>query len=352
MDAKTHNHDVVVIGASAGGLEATKALITALPAKLPAAVFIVIHIGRTSYMAEILDKVSHLPVSRAVNGERVEAGRVYVAAPDHHLLLHNSHVLLRRGPRENLARPAIDPLFRSAAASFGGRVIGVVLSGALNDGTAGLRAIKRCGGIAIVQDPDDALVPEMALSALKHVDVDCSVPIARMADVLLRFVAEPAGATPEIPIDVRLEAAIAAQEFGEMVNEDRLGDPAPFSCPECNGTLWEIDDPGVLRYRCRVGHAFTAEATLAAKSDEVDGLLWKLARSHEERSALARRTAERERTHAHHNLADHLEARAEEYQKDAELVRRLLMNHNRATGPEGAEEREAAGIAREEEQRG
>src|SRR5262249_59710213 len=188
-----------------------------------------------------------------VNGERVEAGRVYVAPPERHLLLHDSHVLLRRGPRENLVRPAIDPLFRSAAASFGGRVIGVILSGALNDGTAGLHAIKRYGGIAIVQDPDDAPVPEMAVSALKHVDVDCSVPIARMGEVLLRFVAKPAGATPAIPIDVRLEAVIAAQELGEMVSEDRLGEPAPFSCPECQGTLWEIADPSMLRYRCRVG---------------------------------------------------------------------------------------------------
>jgi two-component system chemotaxis response regulator CheB len=273
MEPKMHNHDVVVIGASAGGLQATEVLIAALPAKLRAAVFIVMHIGRTSYLAEILHKVSNLPVSQAANGEAVEPGRIYVAPPERHLLLHDSHILLRRGPRENLVRPAIDPLFRSAAASFGGRVIGIILSGALNDGTAGLRAIKRCGGIAIVQDPDDARVPEMPLSALKQVDVDCSVPIARMGEALLRFVAEPAGATPAIPIDVRLEAAIAAQELGEMVSEDGLGEPASFSCPECQGTLWEIDDPSVLRYRCRVGHAFTAETVLGAKSDEVDGLL-------------------------------------------------------------------------------
>ena len=309
------------------------------------------HIDRTSYLAEILHKVSNLPVSQAANREAVEPGRIYVASPGRHLLLHDSHILLRRGPRENLARPAIDSLFRSAAASFAGRVIGVVLSGALNDGTAGLHAIKRCGGLAIVQDPDDAMVPEMAMSALKHVDVDCSVPIARMGEVLLRFVAEPAGATPEIPIDIRLEAAVAAQELGEIVSEDRLGEPAPFSCPECQGTLWEIADPGMLRYRCRVGHAFTAEAALAAKSDEVDGLLWKLARSHEERSALAQRSAERERMLAHYNLADRLDARAQEYRRGAELVRRLLMNHNRAIGPEAAGDRAAVGVAGEEEQR-
>jgi len=351
MEPKMHNHDVVVIGASAGGLQATKVLIAALPAKLRASVFIVMHIGRTSYLADILRKVSNLPVSQAANGEAVEPGRIYVASPGRHLLLHDSHILLRRGPRENLARPAIDSLFRSAAASFAGRVIGVVLSGALNDGTAGLGAIKRCGGVAIVQDPDDAMVPEMAMSALKHVDVDCSVPIARMGEALLRFVAEPAGATPEIPIDIRLEAAVAAQEPGEIVSEDGLGERAPFSCPECQGTLWEIADPGMLRYRCRVGHAFTAEAALAAKSDEVDGLLWKLARSHEERSALAQRTAERERMLAHYNLADRLDARAQEYRRDAELVRRLLMNHNRAIGPEAAEDRAAVGVAGEEEQR-
>jgi two-component system, chemotaxis family, protein-glutamate methylesterase/glutaminase len=198
-----------------------------------------------------------------------------------------------------------------------------------------------------VQEPEDALVPDIPMSAIKHVDVDCCLPMAQMSEALVHLIAEPPGETPETPLDVRLEAAVAAQEHGEMVNEDRLGKPAPFSCPECQGTLWEIDDPGLLRYRCRVGHAFTADAALAAKNDEMDGLLWKLMRSHEERGALARRTAERERAHNNHTFADLLEARAEEYAKDAELVRRLLIDNNRAKGQSTADDGEGGNWQRQ-----
>jgi len=351
MNAGPHNHDIVVIGASAGGLEAARELLRVLPGSVRAALFVVMHVGTRSYLAEILDKASALPVKSAVNGEPIEVGRVYVAPPERHLLLHDRHILLRRGPRENMARPAIDPLFRSAAASFGGRVIGVVLSGALNDGSAGLLAIKRCGGLTVVQDPEDALVSQMPRSALKYVDVDCCVSMPRMGEVLRRLVAQPAGKTSECPIDVRLEAAIAAQELGGMAEQDRLGEPAPFSCPECQGTLWEIDDPGLLRYRCRVGHAFTAEAVLEARNEEVDGLLWKLMRSHEERSALAWRTAARERAADNHSFADRLETRAQEYARDAELVRRLLMDHNHAVDPQSGENNVGARIAGEPSKR-
>jgi two-component system chemotaxis response regulator CheB len=282
MNSPSHNHDIIVIGASAGGLQPLRQLMKGFPADLRAAVFVVLHIGASSHLAQILDRSGALPVRRAGQGDRI---RVYVAAPGRHLLLHDQHLLLRRGPRENMARPAIDPLFRSAACSFGGRVIGVVLSGALNDGAAGLLAIKRCGGIAVVQDPDDAAVPEMSQSALGRVEVDHRVPIAEMSGLLVKLVGEPAGKTPEIPVEIRLEAAIAAQEHGEMVNEDRLGRPSRFSCPECHGALWEIADANMLRFRCRVGHAFTAQAMLAAHNDEIDRLLWILLRSHEERGA-------------------------------------------------------------------
>jgi two-component system chemotaxis response regulator CheB len=245
-------------------------------------------------------------------------------------LLHDEHVLLSRGPRENLARPAIDPLFRSAAASFGGRVIGIVLSGALNDGTAGLNAVKRCGGLTVVQDPADALVSAMPRSALAHVEIDLIAPAAEIGRQLDRLVRQRAGDTPDIPLDIRLEAAVAAQELGPMHPSEMPGKLAPFTCPECHGSLWEMDDPGLLRYRCHAGHAFTAETILAARRAEVDSLMEKLLRSHQERAALARRMAKEERRRNRGPLADLLEGRAKEYDNAAELVRRLARSDNEA----------------------
>jgi two-component system chemotaxis response regulator CheB len=256
----TGHHDIVAIGASTGGVDALKTITRGLPSEFPAAVFVVLHIGAFSYLSQILDRAGPLPAANARNGEKIRPGHIYIAPPDQHMLLHDDHVLLRRGPRENMARPSIDPLFRTAAATYGGRVIGVVLTGALSDGTAGLRAIKRCGGIAVVQDPDDAEVPDMPRNAMRHVPIDRREKIARMADLLAQLVDEPAGATPEIPEDIRMEAAIAAQEEGSMSTEDQLGTRSRLTCPECGGTLWEIADGSLLRYRCHVGHAFSGDA--------------------------------------------------------------------------------------------
>lgn len=324
MEHRPLFHDVIVIGASSGGIEPLQRLIGSLPADLPACICIVLHTGAISRLAEILDRVGPLPVKQAKSGEPIKAGQVYVAAPGAHLLLHDSHVILRRGPRENFARPAIDPLFRSAAATFGARVIGVVLSGALNDGTAGLRAIKRCGGVAVIQDPDDATVPDMPESAQRHVDVDYTVAVAEMAGLLTSLAAEPAGETPEIPMDIKMEAAIAARELTGMASAEKLGTLSPFSCPECHGTLWEVADDRVLRYRCHTGHAFSAEAMLSAHTDEIEKKLWGLFRSHRERAALASRMAKEAHKQNRNAAATSLLERAREYEADAELVQRLL----------------------------
>jgi two-component system chemotaxis response regulator CheB len=330
MEQRPLFHDIIVIGASEGGLEPLKRLIGGLPANLPASVFIVLHVGASSHLADILDRAGPLRVKQAQSGEPIKLCRVYVAAPGAHLLVHDSHIMLRRGPRENFARPAIDPLFRSAAATFGSRVIGVVLSGGLNDGTAGLRAIKRCGGIAVIQDPNDATVPDMPESAQRHVDVDHAAEAAGMADLLTRLASEPVGETPEIPMDIRMEAAIAAQEPSSMDSADELGSLSPFSCPECHGTLWEIADDRVLRYRCHAGHACTAEALHSAQAEEIEQMLWALLRSHSERAALASRMAERERKQNRNALAARLQERAREYETDAGLLRRLLHRRNAA----------------------
>ena len=324
MAETPRTHDIIVIGGSAGALETLRAVLRDLPADLPAAVFVVMHLGTVSYLAPVLERESNLPVVAASNGEPIERGNVYVAVPGMHLLIHDGHILLRRGPRENLARPAIDPLFRSAAASFGSRVIGVVLSGALSDGTAGLNAIKRCGGLAVAQDPQDAVVPDMPLSAVHHVDLDYVAAGSEMASLLLRLTGELAGPVIEVARDIRLEAAIAAQELAGMKAEDRLGKVSRFTCPECHGALWEIEEGTMLRYRCHVGHAFSADAVLSAQGEEIERMLGTLQRSHQERAALARKLAARERAQDRHHLADHLDGRASEYEEDALLVRELM----------------------------
>jgi two-component system chemotaxis response regulator CheB len=326
MRQASPTRDIIVIGGSAGAVEALRELLSKLPPDLPAAILVVVHLGRESVLPAVLGQRSALPVVAAESGAPVEHGRVHVAVPGAHLLLHDSHILLRRGPRENHARPAVDALFRSAAASLGSRVVGVVLSGSLSDGAAGLRAIKRCGGLAVVQDPEDAVTPSMPRSALHHGEVDHVRPVAAMPALLAELARQPAGPAPEVPFDIRLEAAIAAQELADMKVDRMLGKISPFTCPECHGALWEIHDGPMLRYRCHVGHAYTADAVLTAQGDEIDRMLDTLQRAHQERAALARRMAAQERAEQRHRLADQLETRAREYDDDAKLVMGLIRN--------------------------
>jgi two-component system chemotaxis response regulator CheB len=220
---------------------------------------------------------------------------------------------------------AADRLFRSAAATFGSRVIGVVLSGALNDGTAGVRAIKQCGGVVVAQHPTDAAYPSMPLNVMRRAEVDHVVPADEMGQLLARLSCEPAGITPPIPSEIRLEPAIAAEEVAGMAAEDKLGALSRFTCPECHGALWKIDDGNLLRYRCHVGHAFTAEAMLAMQAERAEELLWSLMRAHQERATLARRMAEQERAQKNgNNLAQQLQTKAQGYDEDAAVIRSLL----------------------------
>jgi two-component system chemotaxis response regulator CheB len=318
------HHDIIVIGGSAGSFGVIKAILIRLPPKLPAAVLIATHIAPTVSLLSILEGSSSLPIKEAASGEPIEYGRVYVAVPDNHLLIHDDHLLVRRGPRENFTRPAIDPLFRSAACAFGGRVVGILLSGGLNDGSAGLAAIKRCGGLAIVQDPRDAEVASMPEHALQTVAVDYAVPAAALPELLLEVIVRPAGETPSIPDQIRFEVSIAAQEAGGMELEDKMGTRSPFTCPDCDGVLWQVDDQNVLRFRCHIGHAVTATALLEGKSAAADATLARLLRTHEERAAIARKMAA-DALHAKRtSVADSLNSRAAGYEEDAAIVRRLI----------------------------
>jgi two-component system chemotaxis response regulator CheB len=230
-----------------------------LPRRLPASMFVVLHLAPhgPSMLAQILSRTGRLVVTQPHTVEPIQRGRIYVAAPDHHLVIDDGSVLLQRGPRENGHRPAIDPLFRSAARNYGPRVVGVVLSGALDDGTAGLLAVKRAGGVAIVQNPDDALVPSMPRNALSVVKADYVLPASEMGLVLERLVNEP---VPEAPV-AEADREVAVEPDAAM------GKPSGLGCPDCGGALWEVEDGQLIRYRCRVGHAYAPE-TLSAKQLE------------------------------------------------------------------------------------
>ena len=324
--------DIIVIGASAGGVQALSTLVAALPRNLPAAVFIVLHIPaeHPSLLPTILSRDARMPVGHAKNSERIEHGRIYIAPPDQHLLLENSHIKLVHGPKENLHRPSIDTLFRSAARWAGPRVIGVVLTGARDDGTVGMRAIKQRGGITIVQDPVEATFPSMPTSVMQDIRVDYSLRLAEIGPLLTRLVKEPAAEEGGYPVaeEVELEARIAGQEMdsGELIaSVERLGRVSKLTCPECQGALWEINDVDLLRFRCHVGHAFSAESLSDGQSERLEVALWSAVRALEEQMILAKRIVERARKANHMRAATLFERRAEEAEKHSGVIRQLLL---------------------------
>ena len=317
-------HDLIAFGGSSGSFEPIREVLRTLPTDLPATVLIVTHLAPSVSLMKILGGCSRLPIKAAESGERLQYGQIYVAVPDAHLLLHDHHILVRRGPRENLSRPAIDPLFRSAACAFGSRVIGVLFSGSLHDGTAGLAAIKSCGGVTIVQDPKDAIVPSMPESAIRSVKVDHCIPAGDLSALLVQLSRAPAVETSNIPSELLFEVAVAAQEMAGMDLNEKLGEKSPFSCPDCDGVLWQVNDDQVLRFRCHVGHAVTADVLFQQKAGAAESILWRLLRTHEERAALARKLAARSARSNHDSTARDFERRADSYEEDASIVRTLL----------------------------
>src|SRR4051812_28114126 len=267
VEGRMPGHDIIVVGASAGGMEALAEVARGLPADLPAAVFVVWHLapGSLGVLPRVLGEAGPLPAANAADGEEVRPGRVYVAPPDRHLVLEPGRVRVTRGPRENRFRPAVDPLFRSAALASGPRVVGVVLTGALDDGTAGLWAVKARGGVAVVQDPAEATFPWMPRSALAHVRVDHVLPLAHIPPLLARLARggpAPAEGSP-VPEQMGVEARIALGDNALQAGVMGLGPPSPYTCPECHGTLLQMKTGGLLRFRCHTGHAYTLSSLLA-----------------------------------------------------------------------------------------
>ena len=324
--------NIIVIGGSAGALEVLATIVSQLPRDLPAAVFVVIHLPPTheSKLPAILSRAGRLPAIEPVDGQKLECGQIYVAPPDRHLIIEDSHVSVIHGPRENRSRPAIDPLFRSAALAFGPRVIGVVLSGSLDDGTAGLRAIKKSGGIAIVQDPAEALYSTMPQSAVANNSIDYVLDAREIAPVLRSLVREEItaeGARTAVKDDLRDEVEVIGHNLDseQMIeNVERMGTLSMFTCPECHGTLWELKDGELSRYRCHVGHAFSVESLDAEQAEKLEAALWSALRALEERVALARQLAKRARERKAEYVANGFDRRADETSQHAETIRGML----------------------------
>lgn len=318
MGLLSATRDIVVVGASAGGVEALKSMAHDLPEDLPACVFVVLHLppeGR-SLLPEILSRAGPLPARHARDGERFEPGTLYVGPPDQHLELDVETIRLSRGPRENGYRPAVDRLFTTAAHVHRERVTGVILSGALDDGTVGLSNVVALGGAAIIQDPDEALYPGMPSNAAAY------VPDAHI--LLLEAIAPAiaALATSPVPLPARPRHTAGAAE--PMLSDATGGTVSGLTCPECSGALWETEDKGILRFRCRVGHAYTVESLVAAQGASLEAALWTALRALEERVAFVERLRRRFTVNGRHTTAARYEAQAEEARQQADVVRRAL----------------------------
>ena len=319
--------DIVVVGASAGGIESVVEVVGNLPADFPGAVFVVVHFpgSVTSTLPRILSRAGPLPARHASDGEPVRPGVIYVAPPDCHLTFSDGHLRLSRGPKENGSRPAIDPLFRSAARQYGPRVVGVVLSGNLNDGTAGLMAIKQRGGLALVQSLESALYPSMPRSVMDHLQVDYALAPGEIAACLTELALQPVehlevksmSSDDLEPRDDQDDIAIADRHT-------QPGVPSTMSCPECHGVLWEVKDEELVRFRCRVGHAYTDEALLAHQSENLEAALWTALRALEEHSALARRLAVRASSRGFRHSASTFTEQAMDAEHHASVIRTVL----------------------------
>jgi len=328
---------IVVIGGSAGALEALKAMLPMLPQDFPAAVLIVTHIGsQKSTVPDILGRCSAMPVRHATDGEPIISGRVLVAPPDEHLTVvardGRAYVRLVHGPRENHCRPAIDPLFRSAATAFLADTIGVLLSGYLDDGTVGLQAIKACGGMAIVQDPFEAKAMDMPASALQHVDVDRVLRVGDIGPSLVELAT--ASVRPDargddtsasaVPGWIGIENRITSRD-SDMDDLEKIGKPSSLTCPECAGALWEVGHKGPIRYRCHTGHAFTARVLETLQRDSVEDAIWGAVRALHEQERLFSKLSDRERQAGNPESAADYAAKAMQAKAHSQTLREVIV---------------------------
>ena len=318
-------NQLVVIGTSAGGIEALRSLVAALPHDFPAPICVVMHTSPQSpgVLPDILARAGALPAMSPRQSERLRAGWIYVAPPDCHLIVEPGLVRATKGPRENRFRPAIDPLFRSAAQVYGPATVGVILTGNLDDGTAGLLTVKQLGGVAIVQDPGDAMFPSMPAHALEYVKADHVVTMAALPALLQRLVgshvAAVVSAAPDVEVDVNIAREVNAMDAGV----EGLGDPSAFACPECHGVLLRMKAAGPACFRCHTGHAYSMDSLLAEMNDGIEASLWGSIRALEESALLVQQLAAHVREHDP-DKAERLTRRMAEAHRQAKIIRDLV----------------------------
>ncbi len=329
--------NLFVVGASAGGFNALRELVAELPGDLQAALLVVLHISPNfpSLLHDFLASVGKLPTAQASQGEAIVAGRIYVAPPDCHLLVEDGRVALSHGPRENFSRPAIDPLFRSAAQAYGPRVTGVLLSGTLGDGTVGLMAIKAHGGTTVVQDPRQLQYSEMSELAIASAPIDHILSVKEIAKLLVKIASKPAAPAPAaMPSPLEDSSALVKDELAEQVNGDRSGKITVYACPECNGPLWQLDaQGGVQQFRCHVGHAYAPEALMGGMTNNLENALWTAVRSLVERATLRRQMAMRHRDGGRKQWAENLEAQAVDDEHHMKIIRENIIGLRNRQAP-------------------
>ncbi|GAB3928534.1 chemotaxis protein CheB [Larkinella terrae] len=325
--------NIIVMGASAGGFESFKKIVADLPPDLDASVFIVWHMAPSirGVLPQVLSKITPIPAAHAYNGEPIVTNRIYIAPPDHHMLLEDGHIRITHGPKENRFRPAVDPLFRSAAFNYGNRVIGVILSGALDDGTAGLWAVKKYGGLAMVQDPLDAEVPSMPENAIREVDVDYIIPLAEIAPLLVRLAGEEAPVKTPVSVEenekINAEIRIASEEDAFAINILQFGQLSPYTCPECQGVLTYLKDGKLGRFRCHTGHAYSADTLLAAITEKIEDSLYSVIRGMDESILLLNHLGDHFAEANQPKLAASYFQKAKEAHHRSELVRKATVLH-------------------------
>jgi len=333
--ASAANGSAVVLGGSAGAVEALIKIAHGLPADLGAPVLVVVHVSPTveSHLPEILTRAGPLPARHAKHGEELEPNRIYVAPPDHHLLVADGRVRVLRGAAENGHRPAIDPLLRSAALAYRERLVAVIVSGMLDDGSAGAQAVAHLGGSVVVQDPSDATFPDMPRNVIKVDHPHAVLPLSEIPGVVARLVKEPRARRRENEVEdeMRLEAAYAVMDVDAIERPDGVGGRSPFGCPTCGGVLWEAPQSDQLRFRCRIGHAFGAETLLAEQGRSIEDALGAAVRALQERADLARRVARRIRSGAP-GRAERYDRIVAESERDALVIRRVLLDHDSPDG--------------------
>ncbi|MDB5206879.1 MAG: hypothetical protein JWR72_1954 [Flavisolibacter sp.] len=331
--SKTKMHKIpsyiVVAGASAGGLNSVIELSVQLKKEMDIAVFVVLHLSQISLPAVLVERIQKntaFTCKIAEHGESIRAQHLYLAVPDKHLLLKGDKIILGEGTAENRWRPSIDVLFRSAAAQYDGRTVGIILSGLLQDGTAGMQAIKRCGGTVIVQEPTEAEYPDMPLSVLNNVQVDYCVPLSAMGDILLEKSRSAPTEKVEIPKDIAKEAQIAERVVTSIEGLKELGEHSLYSCPDCSGGLWEIVSGGVVRYRCHTGHVYTQNELLLKQSEALEDTLWVALRMLEERKHLLDKMAKEEGSKGWMRMATQKTERAAELEVHIDRLKDVLFH--------------------------